>query len=148
MTIEIFDAFNRMSFLHINRITNFLHEHLEENRDSKNAIQKSLKYAAKEITSLGGYAFVIKNKDEIIGAAVVNNTGMSQYQSENLMTYLAVHKNYRKKGIATKLINTIISYCNGNITLHIHKENNAIELFKKNGFASEKIEMTLRKKEV
>ncbi len=148
MTIEIFDAFNRMSFLNITRITNFLHEHLEDSRDSKNAIRKSLKYAAKEITSLGGYAFVIKNNDEIIGAAVVNKTGMSQYQSENLMTYLAVHKNYRKKGIATQLINKAVNYCNGNITLNINKENNAIKLFEKNGFESKKIEMTLRKKEV
>ena len=35
MTIEIFDAFNRMSFLNINRITKFLHEHLEDCKDPK-----------------------------------------------------------------------------------------------------------------
>lgn len=146
MTIEIFDAFNRMSFLNINRITKFLHEHLEDCKEPKNAIYKSLLYAAKEIPSLGGYAFVMKKNDEIIGAAVINKTGMSQYQSENLMTYLAVHKNYRNQGYATQLINKAVNYCNGNITLNIKKENNAIKLFEKNGFESMKIEMTLRKK--
>ncbi|WP_299013732.1 GNAT family N-acetyltransferase [uncultured Polaribacter sp.] len=146
MTIEIFDAFNRMSFLNINRITNFLHEHLEDCKDPKKAILNSLNYAAKEITSLGGYTFVMKKGDEIIGAVVINKTGMSEYQSENLMTYLAIHKNYRKKGYATKLIKKSINYCNGNITLNIKKENKAIKLFEKNGFESNKIEMTLHKK--
>ena len=88
----------------------------------------------------------MKKNDEIIGVVVINKTGMSQYQSENLMTYLAVHKNYRNQGFATKLINKAVNYCNGNITLNIKKENNAIKLFEKNGFESMKIEMTLRKK--
>lgn len=146
MTIEIFDAFNRMSFLNITRITNFLYEHLEDCKDPKNVIRTSLKYAAKEITSLGGYAFVMKKNDEIIGAIVINKTGMSEYQSENLMTYLAIHKNYRKQGFATQLINKTVDYCNGNITLNIKRENNAIRLFEKNGFESKKIKMTLHKK--
>ncbi|WP_051605758.1 GNAT family N-acetyltransferase [Polaribacter sp. Hel_I_88] len=145
MTIEIFDAFNRMSFLNITRITNFLYEHLEDCKDPKNVIRTSLKYAAKEITSLGGYAFVMKKNDEIIGVIVINKTGMSQYQSENLMTYLAIHKNYRNQGFATKLIHKTVEYCQGNITLNIKKENNAIKLFEKNGFKSKKIEMTLHK---
>ena len=87
----------------------------------------------------------MKKNDEIIGVIVINKTGMSQYQSENLMTYLAIHKNYRNQGFATKLIHKTVEYCQGNITLNIKKENNAIKLFEKNGFKSKKIEMTLHK---
>jgi len=47
------------------------------------------------------------------------------------MAYLAVHKEPRDKGVATQLIDKAIPYCNGNITLNINKENNAIKLFKK-----------------
>jgi ribosomal protein S18 acetylase RimI-like enzyme len=76
----------------------------------------------------------------------MNKTGMKEYQSENLLVYLAVHKDFRNQGIATKLLQEAISYCNGNITLQIDKENDtAIKIFEKSGFTSKKIQMTLRK---
>ncbi|QXP64189.1 MULTISPECIES: GNAT family N-acetyltransferase [unclassified Polaribacter] len=146
MMIKTFDAFTRMSYININKISKFLHKHLEDDcKEDKSAIRKSLLYAAKETSNLGGYAFVIEEKDKIIGAIVVNKTGMSEYQSENLITYLAVHKEYREQKIATKLIKEATKYCNGNLSLNINKNNNAIELFKKNGFVSQKIQMTLHK---
>ncbi|WP_397447944.1 GNAT family N-acetyltransferase [Polaribacter sp. R77954] len=131
--------------LHINSITKFLHQHLNEPKDSKSAIRKSLLYAAKEIPSLGGYVFVMEEKEQILGALVINKTGMSEYQSENLLVYLVVHKDFRNKGIATKLLQEAIGYCNGNITINIKKENNAIGLFKKIGFTDHKVQMTLNK---
>ncbi|TXD48293.1 GNAT family N-acetyltransferase [Polaribacter sp. IC073] len=146
MVITTFDAYTRLSFLYIDKITNFLHQHLEKCEDDKSAIRKSLLYAAKEIPSLGGYAFVVEDKGTIVGATIINKTGMSEYQSENLLAYLVVHKEFRNKGIATKLLNEAIDYCNGNITLHINRKNDAIELFEKNGFESKKIQMTLHKK--
>tara|TARA_B110000240_G_C13511549_1_gene459773 strand:- start:5397 stop:5708 length:312 start_codon:yes stop_codon:yes gene_type:complete len=100
MIIKTFDAFNRISFLVIDRITNFLQLHLVNCTDNKKAIRQSLLYAAKEITSLGGYTFITKEKGIIVGAIVINKTGMKDYQSENLLVYLAVHKDFRKQGIA------------------------------------------------
>ena len=145
MIIKTFDSFTRMSYLNINKISKFLHEHLEGCKNEKSAIRKSLLYAAKETSILGGYAFIIEEKDNIIGAIIINKTGMNAYESENLITYLAVHKDYRKQKIATKLIKKATNYCNGNLSLNIDKNNNAIELFRKNGFESKKIQMTLHK---
>ena len=102
-------------------------------------------YAAKEIPGLGGYVFVMEEKDTIIGAIVVNKTGMSEYESENLLIYLAVDKEFRNQGIATELLNKTISYCTGNIAFNIPKENNASSLFEKKGFKLEKMQMTLNK---
>ena len=145
MIIKTFDSFTRMSYININKISKFLYEHLEDCKNEKDAIRKSLLYAAKETSSLGGYAFIIEEKDNIIGAIIINKTGMNEYQSENLITYLAVHRDFRKQKIATKLIKKATNYCNGNLSLNINKNNNAIELFKKNGFESKKIQMTLHK---
>ncbi len=145
MIIKTFDSFTRMSYLNINKILKFLHEHLEGCKNEKSAIRKSLLYAAKETSSLGGYAFIIEEKDKIIGAIIINKTGMNEYQAENLITYLAVHRDFRKQKIATKLIKKATNYCNGNLSLNIHKNHNAIELFEKNGFESKKIQMTLHK---
>ena len=60
MSIEIFDVFNKTSFLNINRISKFLHEHLADFKSKKHLISKSLRYATKEISGLGGYTSKMK----------------------------------------------------------------------------------------
>jgi len=145
MTIKTFDAYSRLSFIDINRITNFLFEHSGEFRDSKSAIKKAVRYAAKEISGMGGYVFVIENYHNILGVAVVNKTGMIEYMPENILVYIAVNKNFRARGIANRLLNYAINYCKGNMGLYVHKDNPVIGLFEKQGFKSENIEMRLLK---
>ncbi|MFG6687673.1 GNAT family N-acetyltransferase [Mariniflexile sp. HNIBRBA6329] len=143
MTIKTYDAFSRLSINDINRITNFLFEYSGEARDTKSAIRKSVLYAAKEIPGLGGYVFVVEYQNDIIGATVVNRTGMNEYIPENILVYIAVKKEFREKGIAKALINHTIKYCDGDISTHIHKDNPVIKLFEKQGFKPRNIEMRL-----
>ncbi|WP_418603134.1 GNAT family N-acetyltransferase [Hwangdonia sp.] len=145
MTIKTFDAFSRLSMIDINRITNFLHEHSGVFKDTKSAIQKSILYAAKELPGLGGYVFVMENKNEILGAVVVNRTGMNEYLSENILVYVAVKKSFRRKGIAKALIKHTIKYCKGDIAVHINKDNPVIKIFEKQGFKARNIEMRLER---
>ncbi|NJX15597.1 GNAT family N-acetyltransferase [Tamlana crocina] len=145
MTIKTYDAFSRLSIFDINRVTNFLFQNFDQFRDSKSAIRKSLMYAAKEIPGLGGYVFVMEDKDEILGAVVVNRTGMNEYLSENILVYVAVKKELRGKGLGKKLIEHTIKYCKGDIAIHINKENPAINLFKDKGFKARNIEMRLER---
>ncbi len=145
MTIKTYDAFSRLSIFDINRVTNFLFQNSDKFGDSKSAIRKSLMYAAKEIPGLGGYVFVLEEKDEILGAVVVNRTGMNEYLSENILVYVAVKKEYRRKGFGKKLIEHTIKYCKGDIAIHINKENPAIYLFKDKGFKARNIEMRLER---
>tara|TARA_R110002049_G_scaffold183328_4_gene351246 strand:- start:307 stop:744 length:438 start_codon:yes stop_codon:yes gene_type:complete len=143
MTIKTFDAFSRLSIMNINRITDFLYENSGAFGDAKTAIRKSIMYAAKELPGLGGYVFVMEDKNGILGAVVVNRTGMNEYLSENIMVYVAVKAGFRKKGIGKKLIKHTIKYCKGDIAIHINKENPVIKLFEKQGFKSRNIEMRL-----
>ena len=145
MTIKTFDAFSRLSFMNINRITNFLFENSGEFGDTKTAIRKSILYAAKEIPSLGGYVFVMEEKNEILGAVVVNRTGMNEYLSENIMVYVGVKEGFRRKGIGKKLITHTIKYCKGDIAIHINRDSPIIKLFENQGFKSRKIEMRLER---
>ncbi|XCF05253.1 GNAT family N-acetyltransferase [Tamlana crocina] len=145
MTIKTYDAFSRLSIFDINRVTNFLFQNSDKFGDSKSAIRKSLMYAAKEIPGLGGYVFVLEEKDEIVGAVVVNRTGMNEYLSENILVYVAVKKENRGKGLGKKLIEHTIKYCKGDIAIHINKENPAINLFKDKGFKARNIEMRLER---
>lgn len=143
MTITTFDAFSRLSIIDISRISNFLYKNSGDFKDTKSAIRKSIMYAAKEVAGLGGYVFVMENKDEIVGAIVVNRTGMNEYLAENILVYMAVKEAYRGKGIAEKLIAYTKSYCKGDIAIHVNKENPVIELFEKQGFKPRNIEMRL-----
>jgi GNAT superfamily N-acetyltransferase len=143
MTITTFDAFSRLSIIDISRISNFLYTHSGEFKDTKSAIRKSIMYAAKEVPGLGGYVFLMENKDEIVGAIVVNRTGMNEYLAENILVYIAVKEAYRGKGIAQELITHTVDYCKGDIAIHVNKENPVIKLFEKQGFKSRNIEMRL-----
>ncbi len=145
MTIKTFDAYSRLSFIDINRITNFLFDHSGDFRDSKSAIKKAILYAAKEISGLGGYVFVLENERDIIGAVVINKTGMLEYMPENILVYLAVNEKFRGRGVAKRLLNYAINYCKGDIGLYVNKENPVVKLFEKEGFQSENIEMRLLK---
>ncbi|MEW4925227.1 GNAT family N-acetyltransferase [Algibacter sp. 2305UL17-15] len=145
MIIKTFDAFSRLSIFNINRITNFLHDYSGVYKDSKSAIRKSLMYAAKEVPGLGGYVFVAEKKDEIIGVLVINRTGMNEYIAENILVNIAVKTEYRGAGVANALINYVKEYCDGDIALHIHKENPAVALFKNQGFKTKYIEMRLER---
>lgn len=143
MTIKTFDAFSRLSIIDINRITNFLFEYSDDVRDTKSAIRKAILYAAKEVPGLGGYVFVMEHNNEILGATVVNRTGMNEYIPENILVYIAVKTTFRKKGIAKELIKHAIKYCDGDISTHINKDNPVVKLFEKQGFEPRNIEMRL-----
>lgn len=129
----------------ISRITNFLYANLGEFKDRKSAIRKSIMYAAKEMPGLGGYVFIMEDKGEIVGAVVVNRTGMNEYLSENILVYLAVKEGFREEGIAKKLLDHTVRYCKGDIATHINIENPVKELFEKQGFKSRNIEMRLER---
>lgn len=145
MTIKNFDAFSRLSIIDINRITNFLFEYLGETRDTKSAIRKSILYAAKEISGLGGYVFVMEQDNTIVGVVVVNRTGMNEYIPENILVYIAVKTEHRKQGVAKALIKHTKEYCEGDISVHVNKDNTAIKLFENQGFKPRNIEMRLNR---
>lgn len=145
MIINTYDAFTRLSIIDINRITNFLYNNSGAFKDSKSAIRKSIMYAAKELPGLGGYVFVIEHKEEILGAVVVNKTGMNEYLSENILVYLAVKDGFRKKGIAKKLIIHTTKYCKGEIAIHVNIKDPVIRLFQKQGFKARNIELRLER---
>lgn len=145
MKLNTYDAFNRITPLEIERVTTFLFTHLEEYGDSKSAITKAINYAAKERTGLGGYVFTLKEKSKIIAAVVINKTGMDEYIPENILVYIATHKDYRGKGLGKKIMQYTIDNCKGDIALHVEKDNPAKFLYEKLGFTNPYLEMRLKR---
>lgn len=145
MKFNTYNAFNRITPLEKQNVANFLFSHLEKYKDTKSAIVKSLDYTSKERMGLGGYVFTLVIQKELIGVLVINKTGMEEYIPENILVYLAIHKDYRRRGLGTKLLKQAISTCNGNIALHVNIDNSARVFFEKLGFKTPYLEMRLER---
>jgi GNAT superfamily N-acetyltransferase len=142
---KIFNPVNRPSIFEKPNIINFLYEHLEQYGDSKEDIEKAIDFAIKELPSFGGFVIALYEEDILSGVVVVNQTGMKGYIPENILVYIAIHKDQRGKGLGKKLMLETIQQAHGNIALHVEPENPARILYEKVGFTSKYIEMRLIK---
>lgn len=130
------------AFVEDNIITNFLFEHLEEYGDQKKDIRRAIDYV---FDKEGGSIILQFLKDKIVGAVVINETGMSGYIPENILVYIAVHKKHRGKGIGKKLMEYAIKVTKGDIALHVEKDNPARFLYEKIGFKNPYLEMRFKR---
>ena len=80
------------------KFVNFLHKHLGEFGDSKEAIDKSIDYAFSDEEGKGGFLLSAYYENDLVGALVMNKTGMEDYIPENILVYVAVDGSYRNKG--------------------------------------------------
>lgn len=142
---KIFDAINKPSELEKNEIVDFLHENLDQYGDPKKDIRKAIDYSVKELSYLGGFTLVLKEESKIKGAVVMNQTGMSGYIPENILVYIATHRDHRGEGLGKKLMEIAVKYAKGDIALHVEANNPAKGLYEKFGFTSPYLEMRLKK---
>ncbi len=123
------------------KFIDFLYKHLDKFGDSKEAIGKSIDYAFSEEKGCGGFLLAAYNGDELIGALVMNNTGMSGYIPENVLVYVAVDSRFRGKGFGREIVNKAISLADGDVKLHVEYENPAKRLYERIGFTTKYAEM-------
>lgn len=131
-------------------ICDFLHEHLDRFRDSKEDITRCLNYALGLDEHRRGFVLLALDEPEspeptLLGVAVLCETGMSGYVPENLLVYLAVDARLRSRGIGKKLMQQVLSLSKGDVALHVEPENPARRLYERIGFSSKYLEMRYRK---
>jgi ribosomal protein S18 acetylase RimI-like enzyme len=86
--------------------------------------------------------------ENVVGAVVVNQTGMQGYIPENILVYIAVHRDLRGQGIGKVLMTEAINLAKGDIALHVEPDNPARHLYQKLGFDNKYLEMRLKKSAV
>ncbi|MCB0516689.1 MAG: GNAT family N-acetyltransferase [Bacteroidetes bacterium] len=143
--LETFDEKNLPTPQQKKAIVDFLYENLEQYGDAKPQIEKAIAYALKEITSFGGFVLLLKKDEQLKGAVVINKTGMGGYIPENILVYIATHKNSRGEGLGKKLMEKVILHTQGDIALHVEANNPAKKLYEKYGFTNPYLEMRLKK---
>lgn len=85
------------------------------------------------------------DNDEMVGAVIINFTGMQGFIPENILVYIATHNGYRGQGIGRQLMEMAIAHTDGNIALHVEADNPAKKLYQKLGFTNKYLEMRLNK---
>ena len=145
MKYKIYTPVEILTTLEKQKIVNFLFEHLDEFGDSKTAISNAIDYALNAYPMAGGFVLVALEKEKIIGAVVMNHTGMKEYIPENILVYIAVHKDYRGKGQGRKMMEKAMIYTKGGIALHVEPNNPAKFLYEKLGFENKYLEMRLKR---
>ena len=128
--------------LNNNMIVDFLYNHLDEFGDKKEDILKAIEYSLNP--DKGGFVLVGTDNNNIIGAVVVNKTGMEGYIPSNILVYIAVDGEQRGKGIGKQLMKEAINNTKGGIALHVEPNNPAKFLYEKLGFTNKYLEMRLQ----
>ena len=141
----VYTATSRPSEMEKLAITSFLYESLDGLENSKENIRKAMDYSIKEFHSFGGFTIVYKVDGKIVGAAILNHTGMQGYIAENILVYLAVHRDFRGNGIAGRLINQVKAHAKGDITLHLKQDASLNKMYEKFGFSNSIVEMRLNR---
>ncbi len=82
-----------------------------------------------------GFVFGAYLAQELVGIAVIINTGFAHFATNYHLAYVATRKNVKGRGIATQLFHRMIEETGGNLSLHVDFENHrAIRLYQKMGF--------------
>jgi GNAT superfamily N-acetyltransferase len=142
MTISRFDDYDALDKqIGTERFIDFLHTHLDRFGDPKPAIRKCINFAFGEDGGLGGFALAAMENGELVGALVMNRTGMEGYIPENILVYVAVDASQRGKGIGRKVVEKALEEADGNVKLHVEYDNPAKRLYERIGFSSKYAEM-------
>ena len=139
-TAEERDVFRRDR---LEPVARFLYEHLDRFGDPIEQIRRCLHRASGEGGADGGTVTVAEDDGEIVGVVVTNDTHMAGYVPENLLVYVATHRDRRGQGIGAAVMRRAIDGCEGGIALHVEPDNPAVKLYEKLGFTSKYLEMRL-----
>ncbi|MFC5625821.1 GNAT family N-acetyltransferase [Algoriphagus winogradskyi] len=143
--LETLSTIDNATYLQKNEIADFLFVHLGQYGDPKEDIMKCLDYALDQSLHAGGFVVMARENDKILGALIMNKTGMSGYIPENILVYIAVDAAQRGKGIGGKIMDMAIKMANGSIALHVEPDNPAKKLYERIGFTNKYLEMRLTK---
>lgn len=125
------------------QIASFLEVHLDRYGDKKEDILKCIAYVF--TPGKGGFITLGIENEQIIGAVIINETGMNGYIPENILVYIAVHENQRGKGMGSQLLQKVMDVAQGSIALHVEPDNPAKKLYERLGFTNKYLEMRLQR---
>jgi DNA-binding MarR family transcriptional regulator/GNAT superfamily N-acetyltransferase len=125
----------------VKTLTDFLHESLKPYEDTPEDIERGIRDALSAVGREGGFLLISELEGRIIGALVMQKTGMKGYVPENILLFVAVSPDQRGKGLGRVLIKRALDRVEGSVKLHVEYDNPARRLYERIGFTSKYAEM-------
>ncbi len=126
-------------------VVRFFHETMKPWHDRLEDIVHGLDYAFSDAKGEGGFLMLAGQNRILVGALLMLNTGMKGYVPKNLLLFVAVNPSQRGSGLGTKIIQSSIAECEGDVKLHVEYENPAKHLYERLGFTNKYAEMRFKK---
>ncbi|MFS4415270.1 hypothetical protein [Maribacter sp. 2307ULW6-5] len=144
MQINTYDAFSRLTPLQIDGLTKFIHKHQIEDNARETDIRRAIRYASKEVPGFGGIVYTAEEDGMLIGAIVMNRTGLEGSLPEQLVVSIAVHREHRDSTVYRKMLNYVVDYSCGDIGVQVKKDNPLVPVLEDHGFKNDYIQMNLK----
>lgn len=144
----LYNAYTKVPMFEKSPLINFIRENSENKEVSAQMVREAVDYAIKEIPSFGGFILTAQEEGKMVGAIVVNKTGLNGGNPKHRVVYLSIHDDYHQQGIGSELIKKAVHFAKGDISLRVSYESEAIELYKSLGFQPKYVEMRLSAKDL
>jgi ribosomal-protein-alanine N-acetyltransferase len=126
-------------------IINFLMAKLEEYQDSRDNVSRAVEYALSKFPHQGGFVIIARKDKDVVGVCVVNRTNFEGYLAENILVFLAIRPEERRKGVASEMLKQVKIYSKGSIAVRLKRDENVADLFRKSGFGQDAHEFILKR---
>ena len=92
---------------------------------------------------------IVSEENRIVGAIVVNQTGMEGFSPNYICVYVTVEDDHDQRDVVLfHLLQKAIEHTNGDIAMHVKPDNPALRVYEKLGFEARYLELRLDKKRV
>jgi len=137
---QAFPAWAEMS-----KVVDYFHDTMIPYEDKKEDIQAALDYIFSGDAGRGGFLMLVEKDQKLVGALLMQRTGMSGYIPENILLFVTISPELRGLGVGRKLIEHCISECDGDVKLHVEYDNPAKRLYERIGFENKYADMRFSK---
>jgi len=121
----------------VDEITGLINEWLMEFTDPLYEIKEALNIAFDL-----GFVLMAFYNNQLSGISVIVPTGFENFIPSYHLGYIATKRGIKGRGIATQLLNKAVEVTDGNLSLHVDRDNGrAIKLYEKMGFAKSYLRM-------
>ncbi len=133
------------SWIDFRGLTDFLYESLKPYEDPREEVAAGIKKSLTPDDMNSGFVVIAGEDEKPLGAVVMLTTGMTGFVPENLLLYIAVSPDARRRGVGKKMFRKVAEHTEGDIKLHVEHDNPAVKFYESMGMTSKYREMRYKK---
>lgn len=128
-------------------IMEFLHTHIQPFDEPIDQIRSAMDFALSSVPYGKGFLMLASTGSTLVGVLVSIHNETRGFNPENVFVYNCVHQDYRDMGLGSRLVSEAVKWADGDVKLHVSKENPAVNFYRKLGFKDNYLEMRYYKQD-